>query len=453
MQLRDHQRPVHGRIHSSGLLFGYAADRCTEPDWYVLPDGHLPDAWKLIHAARKGGDRFCVGREARYAFRQADDAANKAKDYSFESLHKIYFYDAWRWTIELNQPEPDSLLRHRLQEFENAVMEQLPELGTSSTFCCELDFVCCNSQQKLVDPIWQTLRDCNCFTVVASPCVEKAEHKGQTQGETKALRVPFRASDRIFPQAFSHLARVRHVQVEAGYRIIEECAWHNCQHLQIVHLDSAVLSLQTRVFSRCYALRRVLAPGCREFGAQVFEECVALLQVGINNDTVNQLAPQAELWPRAFHKCTALRHINLELSEHKPTRLMRCLPECCFLEAGLTELNLPPDFSWMGPAACERCLQLQLVDLSRTEIKEIMSCAFAHCKHLRTLKLPGKLRKIQQEAFVQEYDIAYASFCLLLIGLLCHERKIPACMGFARTWWVSICTNCNSHPRVLLHPK
>ena len=43
-ELLDHQHPVHGRIHSSGLLFGYAADRCTEPDWYVLPDGHLADA-------------------------------------------------------------------------------------------------------------------------------------------------------------------------------------------------------------------------------------------------------------------------------------------------------------------------------------------------------------------------------------------------------------------------
>ena len=82
-------------------------------------------------------------------------------------------------------------------------------------------------------------------------------------------------------------------------------------------------------------------------------------------------------------------------------------PNCCeacrnavFLEAGLAELNLPP-FSWMGSAACERCLQLQLVDLSRTGIKEIMSCAFAHCKHLRTLQLPGKLRKIQQEAFLK----------------------------------------------------
>ena len=60
---------------------------------------------------------------------------------------------------------------------------------------------------------------------------------------------------------------------------------------------------------------------------KVFEECVALLQVGMNNSTVNQLAPQAELGPRAFYKCTALRHISLELSEHGPTKLLRSLPE------------------------------------------------------------------------------------------------------------------------------
>ena len=102
--LLDEQHPVHGKIHHSGLLFGYAADRSTEPDWYVLPDGRQPKAWKLLHAARKGGDRFCVGSGPRYAAGQAGDAANKAKDYQFESLHKIYFYDAWRWKIELNQP-------------------------------------------------------------------------------------------------------------------------------------------------------------------------------------------------------------------------------------------------------------------------------------------------------------------------------------------------------------
>ena len=30
----------------------------------------------------------------------------------------------------------------RFHEFENAVLEQLPKIGESSTFGCELDFVC-----------------------------------------------------------------------------------------------------------------------------------------------------------------------------------------------------------------------------------------------------------------------------------------------------------------------
>ena len=297
-------------------------------------------------------------------------------------------------TIELQEFD-------RLQEFESAVLEQLPEIGDSSTFGCELDFLCCNSQQKLVDPIWHTLRDCNCFTVVVSPCLVVGEHKGQIQGEAKALRVPFYYIDRVFPQAFSYVAKVRHIQVDAGYRIIGECSWHHCQHLQIVHLASTVISLQTRAFYRCYALRRVLAPGCKEFGTQVFAECCSLLQVGLRNDTTNQLAPQAELRPRAFHRCTALRQLDFELLEYNANSVTRALPECCFLEAGLTSLILPSDFTWIGPAACERCLQLVQVDLSQTEITEIMNCAFAHCQHLQRLKLPNKLRKIQQEAFLK----------------------------------------------------
>ena len=58
-------------------------------------------------------------------------------------------------TIELQEFE-------RIQKFESAVLEQLPEMGNSSTFGCELDFLCCNSQQKLVDP-----SDTPCETAIA----------------------------------------------------------------------------------------------------------------------------------------------------------------------------------------------------------------------------------------------------------------------------------------------
>ena len=78
-----------------------------------------------------------------------------------------------------------------------------------------------------------------------------------------------------------------------------------------------------------------------------------------------------------------------------------CEKSCCFLEAGIVSLSLPPDFTWMGPAACERCARLQLVDLSRTEISEIMGSTFAHCSHLQQLNLSNKLRRIGREAFLK----------------------------------------------------
>ena len=139
------------------------------------------------------------------------------------------------------------------------------------------------------------------------------------------------------------------------------CPYASCQRLQVVHLPNTVVCLQHGAFRRCYLLRAVLAPGCRQFGIKVFEACCSLTQIGATNHTTNQLAPQAQLRPRAFEKCTALRHLNLEMTEYDPTNPKRCLPKSCFLKAGVVSLSLPPDFTWVAPAACERCQQLQTV--------------------------------------------------------------------------------------------
>ena len=44
----------------------------------------------------------------------------------------------------------------RLSEFENAVLESLSLIGKHSTFGCELEFVCMDTQTILADPIWDT---------------------------------------------------------------------------------------------------------------------------------------------------------------------------------------------------------------------------------------------------------------------------------------------------------
>ena len=66
-----------------------------------------------------------------------------------------------------------------LQEFENAVLESLPLIGKHSTFGCELEFVSMSAQKILADPIWDTLQECNRFSLVVRQCLIDAEHKGQ----------------------------------------------------------------------------------------------------------------------------------------------------------------------------------------------------------------------------------------------------------------------------------
>ena len=77
----------------------------------------------------------------------------------------------------------------RLDEFETAVLEQLPTIGGSSTFGCELTFVRRDTGQLLQSPVWDTLRDCNHFQIVVRQCSHCAEHKGQMRKNAKALRV------------------------------------------------------------------------------------------------------------------------------------------------------------------------------------------------------------------------------------------------------------------------
>ena len=74
---------------------------CSSPDWLIASDTSHSEAWRLLHAvSNAGGSRFTVGSAVRYPPGKSD-AANKARLYQFEALHKI-FYDAWRSEPILN---------------------------------------------------------------------------------------------------------------------------------------------------------------------------------------------------------------------------------------------------------------------------------------------------------------------------------------------------------------
>ena len=129
----------------------------------------------------------------------------------------------------------------------------------------------------------QTLHENNCFNLIVRQCLAQAEHKGQLKSRVKAIRV----TGRVLPHAFSRNTEVRHVQVEAGIRIIGEAAWRSCLRLQVVQLPNTVVCPQNGVFRRSYALQTVLPPGCKQFGIKVFEECCSLAQIGARNQSTS----------------------------------------------------------------------------------------------------------------------------------------------------------------------
>ena len=136
----------------------------------------------------------------------------------------------------------------RFNEFENAVLENLPLIGMHSTFGCELEFISMDTQKILVDPIWNTLQDCNCFNLILRKCFTQAQRKGQLRRRVKAVSVPLDDADRVLPHASSHVADIKHVRVEVGIHTIGEAAWQSCLRLQIVKLPSTIICLQDGVF-------------------------------------------------------------------------------------------------------------------------------------------------------------------------------------------------------------
>ena len=65
-----------------------------------------------------------------------------------------------------------------------------------------------------------------------------------------------------------------------------------------------------------------------------------------------------------------------EQTEHDPLTFAGPCLSVAFWRRGLSR-SLPSDFNWIGPAACERCEQLRSVDLSRTQVAEILGSTFA----------------------------------------------------------------------------
>ena len=92
------------------LVYGYAADASIEPEWLVITDGQQPGHWRLLHNSSGPGRRCSVGSSLRYQPTLSTREQRSAQDYTFEALHRVYFYDAWRAQPVLDAIDSDLIL-------------------------------------------------------------------------------------------------------------------------------------------------------------------------------------------------------------------------------------------------------------------------------------------------------------------------------------------------------
>ena len=92
------------------LVYGYAVDASLEPEWLVITDGQQPGRWRLLHNSSGPGQRCSVGSSLRYPPTPSTREQRSAPDYTFEALHRVYFYDAWRVQPVLDAPESELVL-------------------------------------------------------------------------------------------------------------------------------------------------------------------------------------------------------------------------------------------------------------------------------------------------------------------------------------------------------
>ena len=99
-----------GRTAAHGLVYGYALDASPTPEWLVIPDGQQTGCWRLLHNSIGPGQRCSVRCSQRYQPTPNTAEHRKAQDYTFEALHRVYFYDAWKPEPVLDVPGSELVL-------------------------------------------------------------------------------------------------------------------------------------------------------------------------------------------------------------------------------------------------------------------------------------------------------------------------------------------------------
>lgn len=157
---------------------------------------------------------------------------------------------------------------------------------------------------------------------------------------------------------------------------------------------SEVRLIEEKAFLGCTTLRKACFPNLERIKAQAFENCVNLKEFSFGGSF-------GSLGKGSFYKCKRVR--SAVFDANAPCRE---IPALAFAECrALEELVLPGCAAVIGNRACYRCTSLEKIVLPDT-LEEIGNEAFYQCG-FSELALPEGLRAIGESAFLKCRGLRY----------------------------------------------
>ena len=241
---------------------------------------------------------------------------------------------------------------------------------------------------------------------------------------------------KIGKNAFKECINLRNVTVQAGVKIIDECAFTDCKRLTSVLFEerSQLASIGKRAFYNCKSLESINIPeSVRSVGHSAFDGCVSLDSVYIKD-----MAKWCEILFDNYSANPLFNAKNLYLKGELLKELVipdgvKSICNYAFNSCtSITSVIIPDSVRSIGLNAFFECEKIASVILGK-RVKIIGDFAFA-CGNIKSIKIPKSVKKIGEEAFGGYYNLK----------IFCEARYKP--LGWNRGWKSSsdiAIWNCN----------
>lgn len=171
---------------------------------------------------------------------------------------------------------------------------------------------------------------------------------------------------------------------------IPKGAFAYCKNLKTIKLPSTITSIGDEAFYDCRSLTNIEGlDKCKiaSIGKNAFTRCNSLESADFSQATFTTLDD-------VFYSLPKLKNITLP-------ETLTSISEGAFKYCkALEQVTFPASLTTIGESAFESCTKLKIVDMSKTQIKELPKRLFANCESLEQVDFPSSLTTVGIAGFL-----------------------------------------------------